>query len=296
VSDFLSTLISGLSLGSIYALVALGIVILFKSSEVMNFAHGSIAVLGAFAAGRASDILGFWGGVLVGLAVAGLFALFVERVLVRAMKNAPIVSLAIMTIGLQVILDTELPRQIGSDIIQLHQPWGLDSVDIGGTLVPWNRIFTILVTLVIIVAFLLAFRFSSWGVSMRAAAEDREASELVGIKLSRITMVSWVLAGVLAGVAGIMLSGAPSAGLTPTMAVIALRAFPAAIIGGLDSVTGALVGGLLIGVLEALTITYQSELSFLGRGLGDVVSYLLMFIVLLVRPQGLFGRKEVVRA
>jgi len=101
---------------------------------------------------------------------------------------------------------------------------------------------------------------------------------------------------VLAGVAGIMLSGAPSAGLTPTMAVIALRAFPAAIIGGLDSVTGALVGGLLIGVLEALTITYQSELSFLGRGLGDVVSYLLMFIVLLVRPQGLFGRKEVVRA
>ena len=294
--NLMSTVIAGLSLGAIYALVALGIVILYKASEVLNFAHGTIAVLGAYVTARTVDILGFFGAVVAGVLAAALTALLIERLLVRKMANAPVVSLAIMTIGLEVILNTELTRQIGVDILELHQPWGTEAIEIFGALVPWNRILTIVFTFVIVLIFLAAFRFSSWGVSMRAAAEDREAAEIVGLKLNRIAIVSWATAGGLAAMAGIFLTGAPSAGLTSSLAVIALRAFPAAIIGGLDSVAGALVGGLIIGMVEAFAITFQPELSFLGLGLGDVIAYLVMFLVLLVRPQGLFGRKEVVRA
>jgi branched-chain amino acid transport system permease protein len=293
--SFLPTLVTGLSLGCTYALVALGIVILYKGSDVLNLAHGSIAVLGAYVTARLTSTLGFLTAALAGVVAAAVAALLMERLLVGRMRNAPVVSLAIMTIGVEVLLQTELTRQIGIDILQLGQPWGTDSVVVLGTVVPWNRIVTIAVAVVAIGAFVLTLRLSSWGVSMRAVAEDREASELVGLRLGRVAMVTWATAGGLAAVAGILLTGAPSAGLTPALSLVVLRAFAAALIGGLDSVTGALVGGLIVGMVEAIVITFQSDLAFLGLGLSDVAAFLVMFVVLLVRPQGLFGRKEVAR-
>lgn len=292
---FEAVLLTGLSLGSVYALVALGFVILYKSSEVLNFAHGSFVVLGAYVTARTYDILGFFGAALAGIIVAGLTAVVVERLLVRPIRNAPVVSLAIMTIGIEVIMNTELTRQIGSQIVTLGQPWGADTLTIAGLVVPVNRVLAMVTAAIVIGIFLAAFRFSSWGVAMRAAAEDRETAELMGINLGRIAIISWFVAGALAAVAGIFLTGAPTPGLTPALATIALRAFPAAILGGLDSVVGALVGGMIIGIVEAFAGAYQDELSFLGRGVGDVLPFIVMIIVLVIRPQGLFGRKEVVR-
>ncbi|CAB4909208.1 MAG: branched-chain amino acid ABC transporter permease [Actinobacteria bacterium] len=290
-----STLITGLSLGCTYALVALGIVILYKGSEVLNLSHGSVAVLGAYVTARLADTLGFLGAAVAGVLAAGLFAVLVERLLIRRLANAPVVSLAIMTIGIEVILQTELTRRIGIDILQLDQPWGTDSVDVLGTVVPVNRLVTIGVTVVVVAAFVAVLRLSDWGVSMRAVAEDREVAELVGLRLGRIAVVTWATAGALAALAGVLLTGAPSAGLTPALSLVVLRAFAAALIGGLDSVAGALVGGLVVGMVEAVVTTYQEQLSFLGLGLSDVAAFLVMFVVLLVRPQGLFGRKVVAR-
>lgn len=291
----LELLISGLSLGAVYALVALGFVIVYKASEVLNFAHGSFVVAGAYVTARTHEILGFYGAVVTGILAAALLALVVERLLVRSMRNAPVISLAILTIGIEVVLNTELVRQMGVDMLPLGHPWGASTIDLLGTVIPVNRIVAIGVAVVIIGVFISAFRFSSWGVSMRAAAEDRETAELVGLKLGKISMVSWLIAGALAAVAGIFLTGAPTPGLAPGLAVVAMRAFPAAIIGGLDSVAGALVGGMIIGLVEAFSVGYQSDLAFMGRGIGEVMPFIVMIIVLIVRPQGLFGRKEFVR-
>lgn len=289
------TLITGLSLGAVYALVALGFVVVFKASEVLNFAHGSFVIAGAYVTARTHELLGFYGAVLAGITAAAVLALVVERLLVRPIRDAPVISLAIMTIGVEVILNTELIRRIGVDIMPLGQPWGADAVSVLGSAVPVNRIVAVIVAVIVIGAFLLVFRFSPWGVAMRAAAEDRETAELLGLNLGRISMVAWLIAGILAGIAAIFLTGAPTPGLAPTLAAVVLRAFPAALIGGLDSVPGALVGGLIVGMTEAYAVAFQSELAFLGRGIGEVMPFLVMIIVLVIRPQGLFGRKETAR-
>jgi branched-chain amino acid transport system permease protein len=148
---------------------------------------------------------------------------------------------------------------------------------------------------VLIVAFFVAFKYSSWGVAMRASAEDGEAAALMGIRQGRVSALAWIVAGVLAAVAALFLVGAPTPGVSAAAYTVALRAFPAAILGGLDSTGGALVGGLLIGITEAMAAGYQEQLSFLGRGFGEVAPYVVMIVVLLVRPSGLFGTKELTR-
>jgi branched-chain amino acid transport system permease protein len=148
---------------------------------------------------------------------------------------------------------------------------------------------------VLISLFFLAFKYSNWGVAMRAAAEDGEAAALMGIRLGRVSALAWVVGAGLAAVAGIFLVGAPTPGVTPAVGATALRAFPAAILGGLDSTGGALVGGLVVGITETLASGYQDQLSVLGRGFGAVVPYIVMLAVLLVRPSGLFGTRELTR-
>jgi branched-chain amino acid transport system permease protein len=295
VTQFLSLLLNGISLGAIYALIALGFVIIFKASEVVSFTHGSLLLLGAYAIARLADPLGFLPAVLVGVLMTALAAFLVERLIINRLRGAPVISLAIVTIGVDIILLTELIRQIGPDILNIPHPWGGDSVRIGGVGISENRLIAMGVAGVLIVAFFVAFKYSSWGVAMRASAEDGEAAALMGIRQGRVSALAWVVAGVLAAVAALFLVGAPTPGVSAAAYTVALRAFPAAILGGLDSTGGALVGGLLIGITEAMAAGYQEQLSFLGRGFGEVAPYVVMIIVLLVRPSGLFGTKELTR-
>jgi branched-chain amino acid transport system permease protein len=206
-----------------------------------------------------------------------------------------VISLAIVTIGVDIILLTELIRRIGSDILNVPHPWGGKSFRIGEVGISQNRLIATIVAAILIAVFFAAFKYSSWGVAMRASAEDGEAAALMGIRLGRVSALAWTVAGALAAVAALFLVGAPTPGVSAAAYTVALRAFPAAILGGLDSTGGALVGGLLIGVTESLASGYQDQLSFLGRGFGDVVPYVVMIIVLLVRPSGLFGTKELTR-
>jgi branched-chain amino acid transport system permease protein len=295
VSEFLTNLVNGLSLGGIYALIALGFVIVFKATEVVNFAHGTFVVLGAYVIARAQETLPFGVAVLLGIAASALGSLLVERLFVRRLLNEQhgAVTLAILTIGIDIVVITELTRRFGPDLLSIGDPWGDSLVDLGPVTIPESRLVGLLVVTVLLTAFYAAFAYSSWGIAMRAGAEDSEAAALMGIRRRRVISTAWLVAGVLAAVAAVFLCAFPTPGADAALRFTALRAFPAAILGGLDSTLGAVVGGLLIGITETLVSGYGITLS--GASLVDVMPYVVMLAVLLFRPSGLFGTREMTR-
>ena len=295
MNTFLTLLLNGVSLGAIYALIALGFAVIFKASEVVSFMHGSLLLFGAYTIARLNDEMAFLPAVILGILATAAIGLLVDRLLINRLRGAPVISLAILTIGIDIMLITELTRRIGSDILNIGHPWGGDFIRIGGVGITENRLYAMITAAVLIGAFFAAFKFSNWGVAMRASAEDGETAALMGIKLGRVSALAWVVGAGLAAVAGLFLVGSPTPGVTPGVSAVALRAFPAAILGGLDSTGGALIGGMIIGIAEAMAAGYQEQLLFLGRGFGDVVPYVVMILVLLVRPSGLFGTKELTR-
>ena len=295
MTQFLELLLSGISLGFVYALVALGFVMIFKATRVVNFAHGSLVLLGAYIIARTHGSLGFVPAALLGVLVAAVGGAIVQIVLLRRLSRAHADTVTIATIGVDILIATDLARRIGTETLPIGDPWRDGVVSIGAFSVPEARVAAAAVALVILGAFIAAFKFSGWGVAMRAAAEDGEAASLMGIRLPRVAVAAWALAGALAAVGGLFLTTFPTPGVDRTLGLAALSAFPAAILGGLDSVAGAVVGGLVIGIVVSLTGGYQEELSFLGRGLSEVAPFVVMVIVLLVRPAGLFGTRELTR-
>jgi branched-chain amino acid transport system permease protein len=295
VNQFIELLINGISLGFVYALVALGFVVIFKSSRVVNFAHGSIVLFGAFVIAKLADDLGFLLAVLVGVVATGLLAALVYHVVLRHVRGRAADTVTIATIGIDIIMATELGRQIGQEVLNIGDPWEAQVVHFGDFSIPEARVAAAIVALVLLGGFVAAFKYSAWGIAMRAAAEDSEAAALMGIRLRRVAVGAWFVAGALAAVGAIFLSTFPTPGVDRTSGLAALSAFPAAILGGLDSILGAIVGGLIIGVVVAMTSGYQDEIAFLGRGLGQVAPYIVMVLVLLVRPSGLFGTRELTR-
>ena len=295
MTKFVELLIQGVSLGFIYALIALGFVVVFKATEVVNFAHGSLVLLGGYVVAVNREKFGFALALVMGIAAASFGALVVERLFVRKLKGGDANALAIMTIGINVIILTELTRRIGSRVLSPGGPWGSSIVDIGSFRVPAARLAAIGVAVVVIGAFFAAYKFTSWGVATRAAAEDSEAAALMGIRLGRVSMTAWVVAGTLAAIASIFLTAYPTPGLDNNTGLLALKAFPAAILGGLDSTGGALVGGIVVGLAQALTEGYEGNLGFLGGGFGSIMPYVVMLAVLIWRPSGLFGTRDVAR-
>lgn len=295
MSELFGLIVNGLSLGAIYALIALGFVVIFKATHVLNFAHGSILLLGAYVVGISHEELGFWLAVLLGIAAAALAAVLVDVVLLRRIRGADLGTLAILTLGVDVLMLTELTRQLGTDILNTGNPWGTETVQLAGVSIPQTRAVAALVAAVVVAVLWALFRFTAWGISMRAAAEDGGTAALMGIRLNRVAATAWGVAGALAAIAGVFLTSFPSPGINPAVGVVALAAIPAWVLGGFDSFPGAVVGGLVIGIVSALAAGYQDELSFLGQDLGGIAPYFVMFLVLLVRPSGLFGSKEVAR-
>ncbi|ASO20190.1 branched-chain amino acid transport system permease protein [Actinoalloteichus hoggarensis] len=294
MTTLVEVLLTGLSLGSVYALIAVGFVVIFRACGVMNFAHGSLLLFGGYLTAVLHEPLGFLAALAAAVLAAAALAGLIELLLMRRRPTETHV-LAIVTIGVDILLLTELARRIGPDVLDLGDPWGAGVVSAGGVTVAQSRVASVVVAAALVSLLFAAFRWSRWGLAMRAAAADREAASLMGLRLGRVRLIAWCVAGALAAVAAVFLAAFPTPGLDRATGEIALRAFPAAVLGGMDSVPGALVGSVLIGVTQAAAAGYQRSLGTLGEGLSDVAPYLVMIIVLLIRPRGLFGTREAVR-
>ncbi|WP_030381130.1 MULTISPECIES: branched-chain amino acid ABC transporter permease [unclassified Streptomyces] len=297
MTELLDIALGGLALGAVHALVALGFVIVFKASGVLNFAHGSLLLLGGYLTAVLHTSLGFAGALAVAVVATALTAGAVDRLLPRQEGTGPHTAhvRTIATLGVDILLATELTRRIGGDLLSLGDPWGDAVTALGPVTVADSRLAALAVSALVIGAVFALFRFTPWGLSLRAAAEDTEAAALMGIRLARVRTLAWCLAGALAALAAVFLAAFPAPGLERTTGQIALTAFPAAVLGGMASPGGALAGSALIGLTEALVTGYQSQLHVLGEGFADVAPYAVMVVVLLIRPTGLFGGKGAVR-
>jgi branched-chain amino acid transport system permease protein len=297
VSQFVELLISGLMLGCIYGLIAMGFVIVFKATNVVNFAHASIVMLGAYLVARWHHDLGFFGAIAAAAVVCAVAGALLDIAIVRPLRRrgGGIDALAILTLALNIIIGTELVRAVGNDLLPSGAPWGSDVTKIFGAAIPQARIAAAIIALLLIGGFWVVFTRSNWGVAMRSAASDPEAAELMGIRLGRVSAGAWAVAGALAAIGGAFFVSFPAGGVSNATGLLALSAIPVAVLGGLDSTAGAFVGGLMIGAAQTLAAGYQDEIAFLGRGLSNVVPYIVLFAVLLWRPWGLFGTREVTR-
>lgn len=288
-------IINGVSLGLIYGLIAIGFTVIFKATEVLNFAQGSTLLVGAYLVVRLQDELGFFGAAVAGIAATAFLAAAIEVFLVRRASTHEHISLAILTLGIDIALATELSRRIGSNVLSFTDPWGNKTAALGPFVIPQARLAALLVCAAIAAVFFLVLKYTSWGIAVRATAEDHEASALMGINRERVAATSWALAGGLAAVAGIFMGTAPSPGLTNTSNVTALNAFPAAVIGGLDSPGGAVIGGLIVGIVQSTSAGYNDQVAFMGSPLSEVSAYAVMILILLWRPSGLYGTRELAR-
>ncbi|MDN5858120.1 MAG: branched-chain amino acid ABC transporter permease [Pseudonocardia sp.] len=293
----LQNVFAGLALGATYALVALGFVIIYKATGVINFAQGGLLALGAYLGYTFTDsvVVGFAVAIVLACLSAALIGAGFQRVVLTRMVGQPVFAVVMITIGLLFVIDPVITAIWGFNQLQMTNPWGVRSVEAGGVVLGVRDLWTIAITAVVVAAFFAFFRYSKLGVAMRATAYDPEAALAHGISARRVFAVSWAIASGLAALAGVMLAAGPS-GLSPTIGLIALTAFPAMIVGGLDSPSGAVVGGVVVGMAEALTRGYQDQLfSWAGANVSVIVPYLIMIVILLIRPYGLFGTPEVRR-
>jgi branched-chain amino acid transport system permease protein len=298
MTTFLSYVISGLALGAQYSLIVLGFVVIYRASGVLNFAQGAMVLLGCYLA-YTFHVDAHWpfALALIGAAVSvGTFSAAVQLVLLRTLVDKPPFAVIMATLGLTIVIDQVVISIWGPNNLNMSDPWGISAVHLLGVAVQVSDLWTIGLAGLCLVAFFAIFRFTRVGLAMRATASDREAALMQGISPAMMFAVAWGIAGAVAGVAGVT-AGVGVAQVQPSVGDIAFVAIPAMVLGGLESPSGAVIGGLTIGVIQELTAGYQPSLiPFLGSGFESVMPYVVMVVVLLIRPTGLFGLRQARRA
>ena len=307
---FVYTLAQGLAQGSIYALVALGFVLVFKATRAVNFAQGAIALVTAWffslvlidwaIPGRwidANRYVEWFLSLAIAIALAVILGLVIERLIIRPMIGEPLFAIAVITLGLEALL-----RTIGTDAVTINTrslliPWGAQQFQVADATIYWSWIATYIATAMSFVAVFFFFRTRT-GIAMRAVAFDQEAALAQGIPVGKVFAIAWGASSALALLAAVCASMSPIGVGTVTIGIsgLALRSLPAVILGGLDSVPGALIGGLAIGLAEVFAGNYLAKYTdTLGTGYALIVPYVVMLLVLLFRPYGLFGTPEIRR-
>jgi branched-chain amino acid transport system permease protein len=295
VTANLQILVSGISLGCILALLALGFVVVAKSTGVFNLAQGGFVVLGAYLSYTAHQTWGlpFAAALLVSIAVVAALAVVLEATIVHRVATTNLFTPILVTFGLLIIIPPVAAGIWGTDQLSMDDPWGLQVLSVGGVTITHRDLAVIISTLLILAAFGAFFRFSRLGLAMQATALDPEAALAQGVSDRRVHRLSWAIAGGLGAFAGTMLATTAGAGLQPGLEIFALLALPVIILGGVESPLGAVVGGLFVGIVQQFAVVRVPD--FLGSGFNEVVPYLLMLAIMLVRPEGLFGTKKVRR-
>ena len=305
---FLETLLGGLMAGMLYSLVALGFVLIYKASGVFNFAQGAMVLFAALAMARFAEWIPLWTGLnnpvlstLGAFVIAGLLmfvvAWLIERLALRHLVNQEGTTLLMATLGISYFLDGIGQTIFGSDIykIDIGMPkepiMAFEQVFEGGILINKEDLYAALIAAILVAALSIVFQKTATGRALRAVADDHQAAQSIGIPLNRIWVIVWCVAGVVALVAG-MIWGS-KLGVQFSLTTVALRALPVVILGGLTSVPGAIIGGLIIGVGEKLSEVFLGP--YVGGGIEIWFAYVLALLFLLVRPQGLFGEKIIDR-
>jgi branched-chain amino acid transport system permease protein len=294
MSQFLQLLFEGVSLGATYALIALGFVVIYRASGVINFAQGAMLLLGAYLISWFAVDVGvpFLLAVLVAMGVLSACGAGFHRVALRRVVGQPTFVVVMITIGASIAVTAAVEAIFGDNQRLLGDPWGSSSFGVGGVTITWVKLWGIVVAATALAAYFAFDRYTRWGLATRATAGDEEATLSAGVPVRRVHALTWALAGGLATLGGLFLAGFPNA---PSISIgdAALRAFPAVVLGGLSSSVGAVVGGLVIGVVEVMTSGYAP--SWLGTNFYAVAPYIVMIAILLVRPYGLLGVKPAER-
>jgi branched-chain amino acid transport system permease protein len=288
MADFLQQVVSGLASGGIYASLALAIVLIYRATQVINFAQGEIAMFTTFIAWSLMNHMSYWPAFALTLVIAFAGGALLQLVVIRPVQGESVLTVVIITIGLLIAINGFARRIWGTEPRVLDSPFSTDAKRIGGVAFSIQDLGTIGVSIGIVLLLWLFFRYTKAGLGLRAAALNPDASRLVGVRVSLMLALGWGLAAVLGAVAGMM--AAPPLGSFDQnlMAPVLIYAFAAAILGGIDSPLGAVVGGLLLGVIVNLVGTY---VDFIGPELRLPTALALILGVLLVRPAGLFGRQ-----
>jgi branched-chain amino acid transport system permease protein len=289
---FLQLAFGGIALGMVYALIALGFVIMLKGSGTFNFAHGELVALGAYLVFALLPNMP-WGLAFLGaILITVLAAVAIQAGLLRKLLGSSPTTMVLATLGVAAMIHPVVLMIWGVGTHGSVGPVGTGTVSIGSLVLPWSSIATIVASVIAVAGLGVFFRFTPYGLAMRATASGIEAALAQGINVRRMFALAWAVAAVLAVIAGVFLSYRQPF-VSPTMSLIALAAIPAIVIGGMDSLVGAIVGGLIVGLIQVLGAQYLHDYG--GGKLHEVLPYLLMFVVLIVRPYGLFGSRSIER-
>jgi branched-chain amino acid transport system permease protein len=292
---FLQLVISGFALGMVYALIAIGFVIILKCSKAFNIAQGHFVMIGGY--------LGFtflvtfhlpvWASLLAAIATAIIMGLLIERLTLRPLVGQPVLAVIMMTIGLSTVLEGLATLIWGGEYKTYHGVLPTIILKIGELSIPSEMTIGLIVSVVTVVILMLFFRYTRSGLAMRATAEDEQVVQSAGIKVTTVYALSWVIACVVGAISGIILGGV--SGVMIPMANVGLKAFAVVLLGGVNSIGGAIFAGIILGVLENVAAGYLDPLLPAGGGLANVFPFIVIIIVLIFRPHGLFGLAEIER-
>ncbi|MEE9420186.1 MAG: branched-chain amino acid ABC transporter permease [Desulfatiglandaceae bacterium] len=291
---FLGLVVNGIIVGSIYSLVALGLVLIYKATEVVNFAQGELLMIGAYICLEIIVKTGmpFIPAFLMSMGFMAILALIIERVVLRKMLEAPVMSVIMVTVGIGVILRAVVILVWKAISIPFPEIFSREGVSLGFITIGQVYIWSFVLTLIFMGLFGVFFKYTRIGLVMRATASSRKAAESMGVPLTKVFALAWVISAVVSCVGGVLTGNI--AGLSPELSFYGIKVFPAVILGGLDSIVGASISGVIIGVLENLGGGYIKDLTGI-RGLGPVAPFFVLVGILWIRPTGLFGKKEIER-
>ena len=292
---FLQLMISGLVIGSIYSAVALGFVIIYKATRVVNFAPGELLMVGAYVcyAFLVQMHVPFWAALLLTVLFGMVLAMFVERLILRPMIGEPAISIIMVTIGLSLVLRSVASAIWGTDIL-VYEPklFPQEMVSFAGVPVSLEFVWCFVLSVFLLAVFSVFFKYSKAGVAMRATAFNQQVAQSMGISVKHIFALSWVISAIVSGIGGVLIGNIN--GINNTLYHFGLKVFPATILGGLDSILGAAIGGMIIGILENLSDGFCKTYFDLS-GVKEVAPYVILVLILMVKPYGLFGTKEIER-
>ena len=290
---FTQLIMSGLIAGSIYGLIALGFVVIYKATTVVNFAQGEIMMLGAYFCYYLiiTHNIPFLAAFVITLGFSVLLGVLIEALILKPMIGESAFSVIMITVGLATLLRSIVGLIWGHDNLSFPTPLPDETYDIGGILVAPSELIIILTTIILFLLLFAFFRYSKLGLATKATAFDARWAFLMGISVRKIFSLSWALASVVASIGGIFL--AFLGGLEPNMSFIGMKVFPAVVLGGIESIAGAILGGLVIGLTESLTGGYLSE--WLGSGVKELSAFFVLLLVLMFKPYGFFGKEEITK-